>query len=126
MGAVKIAQSMRVGRKVRRHPVQNQPDAGFMAARYQPAKATGIAKTRGGCIQADGLVTPGAVKWVLADWQQLQMGKAHVLGIGHQRVGQFVPAQPAVAVLGDAAPRPEVDFVNADGGIQRVGRPALL
>ena len=125
MGAVKVGQSMGVAGEMRGNPVQNQSNAGGMAALYQAAKAGGITKAGGGGVQANGLVTPGAVKRVFADRHEFQVGEAHVLRVGNERVGEFIPAQPAVAVFCLAPPRTQMHLVNAHGGVQCVGALAL-
>ena len=123
--AVKIAQAMRVGREMGRHPIQQQADAFSMATGHKPGKPCCIPVTRGGCIQPHRLVTPGAIKRVFADGQQFQVREAHVLGIGNQRLGQFIPIQPAagpaIHIVGNAAPGTQMHLVNAHGGIQRIG-----
>ena len=69
MGAVEIAQAVRVCRKMRGYPVQQHADAGCMAAHHKTRKTFGQAEAGRGCIEADRLVTPGAVKRVFADRQ---------------------------------------------------------
>ena len=61
---------------------------------------------------------------MLAHGQQLEVGEAHVLRVGDERVGELVPAQEAVAV-DMAPPRAEVHFVDAHRRIERVGALAL-
>ena len=105
--AVEIAQAVRVGWKVRRHPVEQHADASRMAAGHKARKAVGIAESRRRRIQADRLVAPGAVERMLADRQQFDVGKAHVQHIGHQHLRHFVPGQPALRAacrVGNAPP----------------------
>ncbi len=60
---------------------------------------------------------------MLADRHQLEVGEAEVVRIGHQGLGEFVPAQEAV--VGVAPPRAEMHLVDADRRVQGVGTPAL-
>ena len=125
MGTIEVAQPVRVAREMRRNPVEQQAKAAFMAARDETAKALGAAKARRRRVQADRLVAPGAVEGVLADGQQLEVGEAHVDGVGNQRVGQFVPVQPALRVCAVTPPGSQMHFVDADRRVERVGRLAL-
>ena len=127
MRAVKIAQAVRIGRKVRRHPVEQHAQAGRMAALHETQQTPGIAETGRGRVQADRLVAPGTVERMFADRQQFEVGKTHVPGIGHQLLGQLVPAEPALRAAGrviDAPPRAQMHFINAHRRIQRIGAPA--
>ncbi len=119
MCAVEVGQAMRVGWKVCRHPVENHAQSGFVRGIDQKLKVFGRAEARGGRIQADGLIAPGAVEGMFADRQQLQMGEAQVAGIGHQGFGQFAVAQPAPAL--HLAPRAQMHLVNADGCLEAIG-----
>ena len=56
---------------------------------------------------------------MLTDRHQLQMRKAQVAGIRHQRVGEFAVVQPAPAVR--FAPGTQVHFIHRQGRVQRVG-----
>ena len=127
--AVKITQSVGVGRKMRRHPVEQHAHACPMAARDKAHQTVGIAKPRGRRIQADRLITPGAVKRIFADRQQFNVREPHIKRIGHQLLGHLVPGQPALqaafAVM-DAPPGTWMHFINAHGRIQRVGLLAQL
>ena len=127
--AVKVAQPVRVGREVRGHPVEQHANPGLVAARHKTRKTFRLAKTRRRRIEADGLITPRAVERVFAHWHQLQMGEAHVLRVGNELRGQFVPGEPARRGAGRifrTPPRAGMHFVNAHGRVQRVGPLARL
>ena len=121
VGAVEQPGAMGVGGEMRGHPVQDHTQAGGVRFFDKVREASRVAKARGRCIQAQRLVAPGAVEGVLADRQQLDVAEAQAHGIRDQRVGEFIPVQPAVAVLGLAPPRAQVHFVDADGRTQRIG-----
>jgi hypothetical protein len=117
---------MGIVREVRRHPVEQHAQACRMRAVDEAAQPRAVAVARGGRVQAQRLVAPGAVEGVLADRQQLEVGEAQPGGIGQQRLGQLVPVQPAVLLFGHAAPRRQVDLVDADRRGMRVGGAAPL
>ena len=122
--AVEFGQAVGVGRKVRRHPVEQYANASAVGAIDETAKARGVTKPGGGGIQAQRLITPGAIERVLTDRQQFEVREAHVLRIRHKLFGQFVPIQPAVVFFGLAPPTGQMHFVNAHRRIERIGRLA--
>ena len=124
MGAVEIRQAMAVGGKMAGHPVDDDADPLFMQALDEPTKIVRRAETAGGRIEPDGLISPGTAEGIFVDRHQFHMGKPHVADIGSQLLGQFPIGQRPVAVLGHAAPRAQMHFVDADRGIPRHGRLA--
>ena len=78
---------------MRRHPVDQDADAGAVGAVDKAGKAFDIAEAGRGRIEAGGLVAPAGIVGMLADRQEFDMGKAHVGDIGDQPVGQRVPGQ---------------------------------
>ena len=122
-GAIEVGQAVAVGRKMRRHPVQDHAQAGFMGGLDEVAEILGRAVARGRREQADRLVAPGAIVGMLRDRQQLEVGEAQLARIGHQGLGQLAVAQPAPAVL--LAPGAQVDLVDADRLVKGVGAHAL-
>ena len=119
MRAVKSRQAVRVAGKVRGHPIQNNAQAGGMGRVHKILKILRAAKARRRREHAQRLVAPGRVQRMLTDRHQLQMRKAQVAGIRHQRIGQFAVVQPAPAIR--LAPGAQVHFVHRQGRIQRVG-----
>ena len=111
-GAVEAGEAVRVGREMRRHPVEDDADAGLVAAVDEAGEILRRAEAAGRREQADRLVAPGAVERMLADRQQLDMGEAHVLDVGDQLVGELVIGEEAVAVL--APPGAEMHLVDRD------------
>ena len=71
------------------HPVEQQAQAPGVAGGDEAREAGGVAEARGGRVQAQRLVAPGAVERVLGDGQQLQVGEAQVGG------GTVTPIAPA-------------------------------
>ena len=82
---------------MRRHPVEDDADAGPVRAVDEARKALRVAEAGGRRIEPGRLVAPGRIVGMLGDRQELDMGEAHVDDIGDQLVGQLVPGQePAV------------------------------
>ena len=73
--------------------------------------------------QPDRLVAPGLVERVLVDRHQLEMGEAHVDGVGDEALRELVVGEPAVAVA--ALPRAQVDLVDRHRPAARVALRAL-
>ena len=117
--AVEAGQAVRVGRKMRRHPVEDHADAGRVAAIDEAAKSSGGPKRALRREQAERLIAPGAAERMLRDRHQLDMGEAHVRDIGHQPLGQLVPA--VRALLRPPAARSRMHLVDRD---RRVAAPA--
>jgi hypothetical protein len=110
-GAVEAGETVAVGREVRRHPVEDDAQAGGMRAVDEAGEALGRAEAAGRRKQAERLVAPRAAERMLGDRQQLEMAEAHVDGVGDQPVGHVVPG------LAGAQPGAEMHFVDRDGGV---------
>ena len=54
-----------------------------------------IAEARGRRVEAGRLVAPARIEGMLGDRQQLDMGEAHVVGIGDQLLGELLVAHEA-------------------------------
>ena len=67
-----------VGREVRRHPVENHADAVLVQVVDQVHEVLRRAVARGGREVSRGLVSPGTVKRMLHDGQELDMGESHL------------------------------------------------
>jgi len=109
-GAVEARKAVRIGRKVRRHPVEDHADAGSVAAIDQPGESGRFAESRGRREQPDRLVAPRRIQRMLADRHELDMREAKVAHIGDQRVGERVPVKPAVVAA--ASPRSGMHLVD--------------
>ncbi len=109
-GAVEVREAVRVDRKVRGHPVEDHAQPGPVAAVDEAGEPGGLAVAARRREQPDRLVPPGRVERMLVDRHQLQVREAHVDGVGHQRVGELVVGEPAIALA--APPRSQVDLVD--------------
>ena len=123
MRAVKQGQPVFVGRKVRRHPIQQDAQALVVGGRDQRTEFFGCAVADGGGVHANGLIAPRAVKRVFGDRHHLDMGEAHVRHVIDQIAGQFFIRQGAVAL--GALPTGKVHFIDADRHVSRLVRGAV-
>ena len=117
--AVELRQAVRVGGKVRRHPVHQHAQAPRVAGLHEARKSFRRPETRTGRIQAQGLVTPGTIERMLGDGQQLHMREAQVSRIGRQHVGQLIPGHEAP--LRSTPPGADMHLVDGDGCVPVVG-----
>ncbi len=112
MGTVELCQAVGVAWKVRWSPIEQDPDAGLMAAVDQFLTLGRSAETTGGGVVSKALIAPRAVEGMLHDGEQFDMGVAEIFDVRNELVGEFTIAEPAIAFFGDAAPGAEMDFVN--------------
>jgi hypothetical protein len=96
--SVEAGETMRVGGKMRRHPVQDDADAGAVHGIDETRKAFGRAITRARREKSERLVAPGAAEPILCDREKLHMGEPHV---GHVRARSLSP-MPAYGRAYDA------------------------
>src|SRR5580698_6534535 len=68
--AIELCQSVHVGRKVAWHPIQNDANAGRMAAIHEPREVAWLTKTGLRRVLAQDLISPGATEGVSHDGQQ--------------------------------------------------------
>ncbi len=78
---------------MRGHPVEDDADAGLVAAVHEVAEIVRVAEALGRRKHADRLVAPGAVERMLGDRQQFDMGEAHLPDVFDQFVGEFAIGQ---------------------------------
>ncbi len=102
--AIEIGEAEFVGREMRRHPVEDDAEPGFVGGIDQPRKTGRIAEARRGGKETRGLVAPARIEGMLGDGQEFEMGVAHVGGIGHELLGELVIAHEAA--IGATAPGP--------------------
>src|SRR4029077_7560133 len=74
---VEAREAVRIGREVRRHPVEDEADARAVQAIDEAPEAIRRAVGSGRREQAERLVAPRATERVLGDRQKLEMGEAH-------------------------------------------------
>ena len=88
MRAVEVGQAVRVGREVRRHPVEDHGDAVLVQVVDQIHEILRRAVARGGGEIAGGLVSPGAVEGMLHHGQEFHVSEAHAADVfGEARRG---------------------------------------
>ena len=99
MRAVERTRPCGVFGKVRGHPVEEHAETRVVAGAHEGAEVVGRAVAARRREQAERLIAPRAVERVLHDRHQLDMGEPHVLGVGHELVGQLAIGEDAVSVL---------------------------
>src|SRR5205807_7533598 len=104
MCAIKLRETMGVARKVGGSPIENDADAGLMAAIDEVHEIGGRAEAAGGGEVAERLIAPGAVEGMLHDGQQFDMRVAEFFYVGNELVGKFTIREPAVGVFRYAPP----------------------
>ncbi len=117
---VEAGQAVAVGREVRRHPVEDDADALLVEVVDEEHEVLGRAVAARRREVADRLVAPRPVEGVLHDRQELDVGEARLLDVVGEERGHLPVGQPAVALLGHAAPGAEVDLVDRDGAVEPV------
>ena len=120
MRAVEEGEAVSVARKVRRSPIEEDAEAGLVAAINKFHEVCGRAESAGGGEIAKGLIAPRTVVGMLHDGEQFDVGVAKAFHVGNELVGEFAVAEPAIAIFRDAPPRAEMNFVDTDGGVQPV------
>ena len=123
VAAVEFRQAVRIGRKVRGHPVQDHRHAHLVQRVHQELEILRRAVARGRREVTGALVAPGTIERMFGDRHQLHMGEAHAADIGRQLRGGLAIAEEAV--VGMAAPRAQMQFVHRHRRIQRIARAAL-
>lgn len=112
-GAVEVVQAEGVTGEVGGHPVHNHANARLVELVDEVLQVVGSAETAGGGEVAGTLVAPGGVQGVLSDGEELHMGKAHFLYIGHQIAGD-VPVAEKFPLAG-APPGAQVALIDVHG-----------
>src|SRR6201986_3466170 len=97
MRAVEFGKAEGVAREVRGRPVENDADAGLVAAVDELHEFSGSAVAAGRRVVADGLGSPRAVEGMLHDRQQLDVRVTEFLHVGNELLGKFAIAEPTVA-----------------------------
>src|SRR6266478_22781 len=120
VGAIEVDKTMRISREVCRDPVEDDADAATVEMVHEGHELprAAIAARRGEV--ADRLITPRAVERMLHHGQELDVGKAHVLDVIRELVGQLAVVEKAVALLRHAAPGAEMHFVDRERLVERV------
>ncbi len=112
-GAVEPGEAVRIGRKVPRHPVDDDADARSMAGVDKGAELLRRPMPDGRREKADGLVTPRTVERILAHRHELDVGEAHLLDVGHEPLGELDIGEVAARSFADPLPGAEMHLVDA-------------
>ena len=86
---------MRIGREMRRHPIDDDADIGAMAGIDETGETLRRPEPRARREQAERLIAPRTAEWMLRHRHQLDMGEAHLADVGHQPLGQLIPGRNA-------------------------------
>lgn len=106
------------------HPVQDDADAGLVELIHQPHEVVWGAEAAGGREVAGALIAPGGVQGMLRDGEQLHMGEAHLLYVGHQ-IPADVPVGEHLVVAG-APPGAQMYLIDVHGLlVDRVVLPVI-
>ena len=126
MSAIKISQPVFISREVRGHPIQDHGNSILVQVIHQIHEILGCAIAGSGSEIARSLISPRAVKRVLHDGHELDVGEVHALSVFGQARRDFTIGEGAVIFLRNPPPRTEMDFVDGNRRLQRVpGLPLL-
>src|ERR1700722_16292913 len=104
MRSIEKHQAMLIIGKVRRHPVENYPDAMLVKIIDQVHEIFGATVAAGGSEISRGLVSPGSVEGVLHNGKNLDVSEPQVLGVLSQAWRQFAIGERTVAFFGHSHP----------------------
>src|SRR5690349_13650876 len=110
---------------MRGSPVEDHANSGLVASVNELHKFLRRTVAAGGGEVTKSLVTPGAVVRMLHDGKQLDVGVAEFLDVRNELIAELAVGEPAIVILGDAAPGAEMNFVNGNGGLEPVFGRAL-
>ncbi len=115
---IKVDEAVRVNGEMSWHPVKQHANAFAVQVVNQILEVIGRAKARARCVVACDLIAPGAVKGVLHNAQQFNVGIAHPGDIFSKAVGDvFVVHVPVVKA---ACPGTQMHLIDADGALWRL------
>ncbi len=109
---VEVDETVLVGRKVRRHPVEEDADAGLVQRVDEIHEVLGRPEARRRREVAGRLVAPGAGERMLRDRQELDVREAHRARVLREQRRSLAVRQRPVALVGHAAPGAQVDLVD--------------
>ena len=109
-GAVEPRQAMLVLREVARDPVEDHADVGLMTGVHERLEILGRTEAAGRREEANHLIAPRAGERMLHHRQQLDVGEAHLLHVGHELGGHLaIGEQPPLRRTAPAAQMHLVD-----------------
>lgn len=115
--AIELSQAMAIGRKVADDPIHDNADSRLVQAVDEVAQIIGLTIAACWREKSGGLITPGTFEGKLGKWQKFDVGEPQVFDVGNQFIGNFAVGETAVALLGFASPRTQMEFVDAHGGV---------
>ena len=118
--AVEPRKAMRVGRKMCWNPVEQYTEPRRMTTLDKTAKARRVTMSRRRCVQADGLIAPGAVERMLGDRQEFHMREAELTHVRYEFVGKSIPFEDSARTPARSSPRGGMHFIDADRCIECV------
>ena len=121
--AVEISESVRVGRKVRRHPVEDHADAVLVQDVDQLHEVLRRAVAGGRREIAGRLVAPRAVERMLGDRHQLDVGESLIARVLGERQRDVAISRQLCGV--PPSPRSKMHLVDRNRRIERVVRFAV-
>ena len=99
LSAVKVHEAVLVAAEATGHPVEDNANVGLVAGVDEVLELLGRTIATGGRVVARHLIAPGAIKGMLHDGQDLDMGVTHLLDVIHELNGQLVVAEIRAAVI---------------------------
>ena len=121
--AIETRQCPIIPGKMRRNPIDNDSDTCFMQRIDEKLKIIRRSVPAGRGKKAGHLVTPRWIKRMLRHRHEFDVREPHFLDVLDQRLGQFAITKRFS--LRFFAPRTQMDFVNANGRVQRIPLASL-
>ena len=125
-GAVEPRETMGVFRKVRRNPVDDDPDAALVAAIHKFTKLIRRAEATGRGKVTANLIAPGFVVGKLRHRHEFNMGVAHFFDVIDKLIGEFEIGEETIFLLKAALPRAEMHLIDRHRTVVGVGLSAFL
>ena len=114
VGPVELRQCEGVLGKMRRHPVEQHPDAGLMELVDQSHEILGRPVAAGRREEARRLIAPRPVEGVLHQGEEFHMGEPGGVYVPDQRLRHLGVAQEALRIRRIAPPTTQVHLVDRD------------
>src|SRR5690606_26949938 len=88
--AVEHEQSMRIIRKMRRHPVENHSNACLVKFIDESHQSLGIAEARGRSEEPSALIAPASIEGMFHHWHKLHVCESHFFHIRNESFRKLV------------------------------------
>jgi hypothetical protein len=123
---VELRQPMPIAREVRRHPIENDADAGLMAAIDEVHEVLRRAVAGRGGVVPHHLIAPGSVQRMFRHAHEFHMRVPHVLDVRNELLHRLTPIHEGrPAFMPWPSPRSQVHFVRIERPAPRIGAAAL-